>query len=327
MRLESSGPSHPWRFGWDFGFSPACHGFSTLLANDWTGHRFMECRWSEMLKNARKTMTRREALGAMGAAGAALALGCAGDTVTGPTTTGTTPRRPPGQCRCAVTPTETIGPYPSLVDLIRSDVREDRTGTQLNLTIKVVNANSACAPVANADVEIWHCDVAGNYSQYGASTGRTFLRGIQRSDANGDVTFTTIYPGWYQGRATHIHLEVVDQRGLAQGDADRVPGEREQHRPHSRRLRLSRDQPDDQRWPTASSPTACRPSSSRPRAASRPATRRRFKSGSRSSANSEHCKSAFSDSAFGTTKRSAVRAWPRSRMWTAVFAAAPFISL
>ena len=110
---------------------------------------------------------------------------------------------------CAVTPTETIGPYPSLVDLIRSDVREDRTGTQLNLTIKVVNANSACAPVANADVEIWHCDVAGTIRRYGNSTGRTFLRGIQRSDANGDVTFTTIYPGWYQGRATHIHLEVV----------------------------------------------------------------------------------------------------------------------
>ncbi len=163
-----------------------------------------------MLKKANRALSRREALGAIGAAGAALALGCAGETATGPSTTGTTTTTTTGtNAACAVTPTETIGPYPSLVDLIRSDVREDRTGTQLNLTIKVVNANSACAPVPNADVEIWHCDVAGNYSQYGSSTGRTFLRGIQRSDANGDVTFTTIYPGWYQGRATHIHLEVV----------------------------------------------------------------------------------------------------------------------
>jgi protocatechuate 3,4-dioxygenase beta subunit len=72
-----------------------------------------------------------------------------------------------------------------------------------------VNANSACAAVANAEVEIWHCDVAGDYSQYGSQTARTFLRGIQTTNAAGQVSFTTIYPGWYQGRATHIHAEVT----------------------------------------------------------------------------------------------------------------------
>ena len=60
-----------------------------------------------------------------------------------------------------------------------------------------------------ANVEIWHVDAAGNYSQYGTQTTQTYLRGIQTTNSNGEVTFTTIYPGWYQGRATHIHLEVT----------------------------------------------------------------------------------------------------------------------
>lgn len=92
--------------------------------------------------------------------------------------------------------------------MLRSDIREDRAGVPLTLTIKVVNTNSGCAAVANAAVEIWHCDIAGNYSQYGSVAQQTFLRGIQVSNASGEVTFTTIYPGWYQGRATHIHAEV-----------------------------------------------------------------------------------------------------------------------
>jgi protocatechuate 3,4-dioxygenase beta subunit len=79
----------------------------------------------------------------------------------------------------------------------------------LTLTIKVVNVNNACAAVPNADVEIWHVDAAGDYSQYGSQTAATFLRGIQTTNAAGEVTFTTIYPGWYQGRATHIHAEVT----------------------------------------------------------------------------------------------------------------------
>jgi protocatechuate 3,4-dioxygenase beta subunit len=57
-------------------------------------------------------------------------------------------------------------------------------------------------------VEIWQCDATGNYSEYGSQTTQTYLRGIQTTNGNGEVTFTTIYPGWYQGRATHIHIEV-----------------------------------------------------------------------------------------------------------------------
>jgi len=142
-----------------------------------------------------------------GAAGAALAFGCAADTPTSPATTTTTPTD--SIASCAVTPTETIGPYPSLTDLIRSDIREGKSGTPVTLTITVVNVNNSCSAVANANVEIWQCDAAGNYSEYGTQRAATYLRGIQTTNASGQVTFTTIYPGWYQGRATHIHVEVV----------------------------------------------------------------------------------------------------------------------
>jgi protocatechuate 3,4-dioxygenase beta subunit len=156
-----------------------------------------------------KKIGRREAIGLMGAASAAVALGCSNSPAS-PTSTATTTTTTTGSnAACAVTPTETIGPYPSLTDLFRSDIREGKAGTLLTLTVKVVNVNSACAAVPNANVEIWHVDAAGNYSQYGTQTTQTYLRGIQTTNANGEVTFITIYPGWYQGRATHIHLEVT----------------------------------------------------------------------------------------------------------------------
>jgi protocatechuate 3,4-dioxygenase beta subunit len=159
----------------------------------------------------KKTIGRREALAAMGAAGAALALGCGGDspTATSTTTTGAADSTTSTNAACAVTPTETEGPFPSLTNLFRSDIREGKAGTLLTLTIRVVNASSSCAPLSGANVEIWHVDAAGNYSQYGSQTAQTYLRGIQTTNASGEVTFTTIYPGWYQGRATHIHAEVT----------------------------------------------------------------------------------------------------------------------
>jgi protocatechuate 3,4-dioxygenase beta subunit len=149
---------------------------------------------------------RREAMATIGAAGAALAFGCS-DSPTDPGS-GTTPVVG-NNAACAITPTETAGPFPSLANFVRSDIREGKPGTTLTLTIKVVNVNNSCAGVANANVEIWHVDAAGNYSQYGSQSAQTFLRGIQTTNAGGDATFTTIYPGWYSGRATHIHLEVT----------------------------------------------------------------------------------------------------------------------
>lgn len=164
-----------------------------------------------------KHLSRRQALGLLGAAGAAITAACSGSNPTSPTTTttsatttttttGTTPAATAGAC--AVTPSETAGPFPSITLPVRSDVREDRAGLQLTLAISVVNTNAACAPVTNASVEIWHCDAAGNYSEYGSLASSTWLRGIQPVDASGVARFTTIYPGWYAGRVTHIHLEV-----------------------------------------------------------------------------------------------------------------------
>lgn len=159
-----------------------------------------------------KNVQRREAIGILTAVGAGLAFGCGDSNPTSPSTTAgatTTPTTGSTNAACAVTPTETVGPYPSLTDLFRSDIREDEPGTPLTLTVTVVNTNSGCAPASGLNVEIWQCDADGNYSQYGTTRSATFLRGIQTTDANGRVTFTTVYPGWYQGRATHIHLEVV----------------------------------------------------------------------------------------------------------------------
>lgn len=161
---------------------------------------------------SRKRFNRREAIGVIGAAaGAALTFGCSNSSTSPSTTSTTTTTTTTGttNAACAVTPQETAGPFPSLTDLIRSDIRENKSGTVLTLTIKVVNVNASCAAVPSANVEIWQCDAGGNYSEYGTQTAQTYLRGIQTTNSNGEVTFTTIYPGWYQGRATHIHIEVT----------------------------------------------------------------------------------------------------------------------
>ena len=164
-----------------------------------------------------KKMDRREALATLGASvGAAAIAACSGSPTAADTTTTTTTTT--NNSTCAVSPTETRGPYPDTVGMInnqaffRRDITEGKSGLPLTLTLTVVNVNSACAAVSGVQVEIWQCDASGNYSEYSQpgfnGAGQTFLRGVQTTDANGQVTFTTIYPGWYAGRATHIHIEV-----------------------------------------------------------------------------------------------------------------------
>jgi protocatechuate 3,4-dioxygenase beta subunit len=124
---------------------------------------------------------------------------------------------------CTLAPETTEGPYYFDVDSIRSDIREDRDGVTMRLALRVQDASEGCAPVANAVVDIWHCDAEGIYSGFesasrggpggsGPTDEETYLRGAQVTDADGVVEFATIYPGWYRGRAVHVHFKVhLDQ--------------------------------------------------------------------------------------------------------------------
>jgi protocatechuate 3,4-dioxygenase beta subunit len=108
---------------------------------------------------------------------------------------------------CVLSPEMTEGPYYVAGEPTRRDVTEGKAGTPLALKLTVVD--TTCAPIKDATVEIWHADAAGDYSAFGnGASSRTFLRGQQVSAADGVVSFDTIHPGWYQGRATHIHLKV-----------------------------------------------------------------------------------------------------------------------
>jgi protocatechuate 3,4-dioxygenase beta subunit len=113
-----------------------------------------------------------------------------------------------GSVSCVLTPEMTEGPYYISGEKIRRNITDGHPGSPLVLRLTVVAASS-CKPIKGAAVDVWHADAAGNYSGFGAGSGnRTFMRGIQRTDANGVATFRTVYPGWYQGRTVHIHVKV-----------------------------------------------------------------------------------------------------------------------
>lgn len=175
-------------------------------------------------------LSRREMLGLMGSTAAAITLASCGggggeqsgseDTTGGSTsasTTETTGTAAETASTCVVKPEQTEGPYYVDTQLNRSDIREEREGIPLELTFNVSRVDegnaAACGPLAGALVDIWHCDALGEYSGVEDNAagdfdtrGETFLRGYQVTDENGTARFTTIYPGWYQGRAVHIHL-------------------------------------------------------------------------------------------------------------------------
>jgi protocatechuate 3,4-dioxygenase beta subunit len=111
-----------------------------------------------------------------------------------------------GAISCVLTPELTEGPYYVSGEKVRSNITEGRPGAPLALALTVVDA-STCRPITGASVDIWHCDALGVYSGVQGNTG-TFMRGIQRTSASGLAHFTTVYPGWYTGRAVHIHVKV-----------------------------------------------------------------------------------------------------------------------
>lgn len=119
---------------------------------------------------------------------------------------------------CANSPEETAGPFPikTPADWVRENIIGDRVGVPLMMTFTVQNTNDECKPLEGVFVDLWHCDAQGNYSEYnrqidGNFTNQHFLRGRQTTDMNGNASFISIYPGWYPGRAPHLHLEVKDE--------------------------------------------------------------------------------------------------------------------
>jgi protocatechuate 3,4-dioxygenase beta subunit len=123
---------------------------------------------------------------------------------------------------CPTTPSETAGPFPTKdpASFVITDIISDRTGVGLTIKITVQNRNDNCEPLAGVNVDIWHCDKDGYYSEYGGTglqtvnlTAEHFLRGRQITDSNGQVGFASIFPGWYPGRAPHIHVQIYDPAG------------------------------------------------------------------------------------------------------------------
>lgn len=152
---------------------------------------------------------------------------CKKDTVTANSTTSSTGTTTSsgtttGSGSCTVIQTETEGPFPTKIpaSYVRSDITDSRTGYKLTININI--KNSSCNALSGALVDIWHCDSEGNYSEYGGTSMQAtnyttvhFLRGRQTTDANGLVKFTSIFPGWYSGRATHIHVHIYNSAGTS----------------------------------------------------------------------------------------------------------------
>ncbi len=172
------------------------------------------------------------ACGGSGSSGSTSTVTVAGTTSTTSTTTTTTTSTPtpsPTASTCTVYATETNGPYPAdgtntsngstsnvltISGVVRSDIRPSfvgsttvAAGVPVTFTITVVDANNSCAPLANYAIYLWHADQLGRYSLYDLPA-ESYLRGLQVTNASGQVTFTTVFPGCYAGRYPHIHFEL-----------------------------------------------------------------------------------------------------------------------
>ena len=190
-----------------------------------------------------RVLTRREAVRLLAMSGAAVLVGCdRGAAATTDTVAaaagGTTSVASTGSATqaiaapaCVVRPELTVGPYFVDKQLDRRDIRIEPStgkavdGVPLALTFNVTEVGGGkCTPLAGAMVDVWHCDAHGVYSAVNDrmsgtdSSSQKFLRGYQVTDAKGVAAFTTIYPGWYRGRAVHIHFKIRTPADAALAD-------------------------------------------------------------------------------------------------------------
>lgn len=179
--------------------------------------------------------SRRDVLGLLGGLGAVvLVAGCGSDnskragtsTSKASTTTSGADTSAGPVARCSQIPEETAGPFPgdgtiapnvlTQDGIVRSEITSSfgsasgvADGIPLTIKLTVVDSSKGCAALPGAAVYVWHCNRDGEYSMYTQGvTKENYLRGVQPSDANGVVSFTSIFPGAYSGRWPHIHFEV-----------------------------------------------------------------------------------------------------------------------
>ena len=198
---------------------------------------------------------RRRALQFMaGASAVAFLAACGSDTTTvntNPTTTGNTtaattaaattaaPTTAASSAGCTTpVPEETAGPYPgdgsngpdilTEPDVVRSDITTSigsfsgtAEGVPASISLTVLDSSNGCTPLKGGAVYLWHADKDGNYSMYTAPDA-SYLRGVQEADANGTVTFQSIWPGCYDGRWPHIHFEVYPTLAEALEASNRI---------------------------------------------------------------------------------------------------------
>ena len=202
-----------------------------------------------------ETLSRRRALALLGGGAVVLLVGCgssdddatsASDTTSGATgttgTTGTTSSVTTSTSTgdCTTIPEETAGPYPgdgtngpdvlAQDGVVRRDIRSSfgsstttAEGVPLTIQVDLTDSTGSCAPLAGAAVYVWHCDRDGGYSMYSDGvTAENYLRGVQESDADGRVTFTSIFPAAYSGRWPHIHFEVYESVEAATSGGTRI---------------------------------------------------------------------------------------------------------
>lgn len=163
-------------------------------------------------------ISRRQALAILATASAGVLVGCnATSAGTSSTGSGSSGNGGGTSAACVLTPELTVGPYFVDEKLNRSDLTGDTdnpdvlNGVPLALSLYIMEySGSGCSALEGAQVDLWQADAGGVYSDEGVegTDGLTYLRGYQTTDANGLVTFKTIFPGWYPGRTVHIHVMI-----------------------------------------------------------------------------------------------------------------------
>lgn len=190
-------------------------------------------------------VNRRRSLALLGGAGLVSLAACLPDSGTASTSTTTSTgsgssSTTSGSSSCAVIPEETAGPYPgdgsnganvlTQSGVVRSDIRSSfgsssttAPGSPLQIVLRVLDTSNGCQPLAGAAVYLWHANRDGKYSMYSQGvTGENYLRGVQETDSNGEVHFTSIFPGCYDGRWPHLHFEVYPSVAKATSSGNKL---------------------------------------------------------------------------------------------------------